>query len=251
MTICRCHATDVDVLCERNANATNLHLIGKGGELRTNYVLIDYENVHVKSLDLLQGDHYRVVVFLGPKNTRLPVELVVAMQRFGERADYILLETSGANALDFHLAYYLGKLVSVDPSSFFHIISKDTGFDPLIQHLKGQKIFSVRSPSIDEMPCFRAAPVERVEAGADNGSSKNGSPAVVPTVDELIRIAVDDLVRRKASKPRKTSTLRTTIHARCGKNLPAATIDAVYAGLVKQGFVKVNGGSVSYALPAV
>lgn len=36
--------------------------------MRTNYVLIDFENVHVKSLDLLQGEHFRVVVILGPKN---------------------------------------------------------------------------------------------------------------------------------------------------------------------------------------
>ena len=61
--------------------------------MRTNYVLIDFENVHVKSLELLEGDHFRVIVFLGPKNTKLPVDLVLAMQRFGDRGEYVLLET--------------------------------------------------------------------------------------------------------------------------------------------------------------
>ena len=140
--------------------------------MKTNHVLIDYENVHVMSLELLQGDHFRVVVFLGPRNTKLPVELVLAMQRFGTRAEY----------------------------------------------------------------------------GATDGPNARATVAT-PTVDDLIRIAVDDLVRRKASKPRKTATLRTTIHARCGKELPAATIEAVYAGLVKKGYVKVSGTGVSYSLP--
>src|SRR5690606_7639197 len=124
--------------------------------LRTNHVLIDFENVHVKSLDLLKGEHFRVIVFLGPKNTKLPVDLVLAMQAFGTRGEYVMLESPGANALDFHVAFHLGRLAAEDPSGFFHIISKDTGFDPLIQHLKARKVFSARSPSIEEIPCFRA-----------------------------------------------------------------------------------------------
>jgi hypothetical protein len=104
--------------------------------LKTNYVLIDYENVQVKSLALLKDGQFRVRVFLGPNNTKLPVELVLAMQELGDRAEYIVLETPGANALDFHIAYYLGVLASSDPLGFFHIISKDTGFDPLIKHLE-------------------------------------------------------------------------------------------------------------------
>ena len=48
--------------------------------MKTNYVLIDYENVQVKSLSLLKGEQFQVRVFLGPKNTKLPVEFVLAMQ---------------------------------------------------------------------------------------------------------------------------------------------------------------------------
>jgi hypothetical protein len=69
-------------------------------QLNTNYVLIDYENVQVKSLSLLKDEYFHVRVFLGQKNSKLPIELVVAMQKLGDRADYIVLETSGSNALD-------------------------------------------------------------------------------------------------------------------------------------------------------
>jgi len=125
----------------------------------TNYVLIDFENVQVKSLALLQGEHFRVKVFLGPKNNKLPVELVLAMQQLGDRADYIVLEVSSANALDFHITYYLGKLVAVDPTGVFHIISKDKGFDLLIKHLNTRNISCTRSASIEQMVGMVTAPV--------------------------------------------------------------------------------------------
>ena len=70
--------------------------------MTTNCVLIDYENVQVESLALLKGEHFQVQVFLGPKNLKLHRDLVFAMQAFGERGKYIVLEAHGPNALDFY-----------------------------------------------------------------------------------------------------------------------------------------------------
>ena len=109
--------------------------------MKTNYVLIDYENVQVKSLGLLKGEQFQVRVFLGPKNTKLPIELVLAMQELSGHAEYTVLDMMGPNALDFQISYYLGVLTTIDPEGFFHVISKDTGFDPLLQHLKRERFF--------------------------------------------------------------------------------------------------------------
>ena len=220
----------------------------KGSSVKINYVLVDYENVQVKSLALLKDEYFRVRVFLGPNNTKLPVELVLAMQELGKRAEYIILETSGRNALDFHIAYYLGVLASAEPLGFFHIISKDTGFDPLIQYLKSKKILAVRSASIEEMPCFKA-PLSAIPQPVIATEQKSSSIQSKPTQEELIKMAVDDLIKRKASKPRTPKTLWSTIHARFGKDIPSSDIDAVYEALVKQGYVKVEGTRITYALP--
>jgi hypothetical protein len=215
--------------------------------VKINYVLIDYENVQVQSLALLKGEQFSVRVFLGPKNTKLPVELVVAMQEIGSRAEYIVLETSGSNALDFHIAYYLGVLVAADPAGFFHIISKDTGFDPLIRHLRGRKTVVVRSASLEEMPCFKTA----VSGAAPSSQESKAIPTAAPTsTEELLKLVIKDLIKQKDKKPGKPATLRNSIQARCGKQLPATKIDAVYNALVKHGYVTVNGEKVSYALPA-
>ena len=47
--------------------------------------------------------------------------------------------------------------LATDPDAFFHIISKDKGFDPLIEHLRERKVFSVRSETIGEIPIIRAS----------------------------------------------------------------------------------------------
>lgn len=217
--------------------------------MRTNHVLIDFENVHVRSLELLKGEHFRVMVFLGPKNTKLPVDLVLAMQAFGTRGEYVMLESPGANALDFHVAFHLGRLAAEDPGGFFHIISKDTGFDPLIQHLKARKVFSARSPSIEEMPCFRAASPAAPVALAAEATPIEHRVADTGRFDELCAMAIAQLVAMKRARPAKLSTLHGTIQAKLGKGVSGSTVDMVCSELVKRGVVKAAGQRLTYAIP--
>jgi hypothetical protein len=230
--------------------------------MRTNYVLIDYENLPVKSLELLQEPHFRLRVFLGPKNSKLPTELVVAMQRMGERGEYVVLETSSPNALDFHIAYYLGRLAVEEPASFFHIISADKGFDPLLKHLKGKGVFAVRSESIESMPCFKALPaLKATKAVTAAGESKPTSSTSTPSkstpkaekdaLSDPLKVAMHDLISRKGAKPRTIAKLINTIHSTLGKTsgVKLAEAEAVYKQLCDQGFVKVAGENITYSLP--
>lgn len=218
--------------------------------MKTHYVLIDYENVHVKSLALLQGGKFRVKVFLGPKNSRLPVELVLAMKELGDKADYILLETSSANALDFHITYYIGALSAADPEGIFYIISKDTGFDSLLKHLQLKKIHCKRSISIEQMPCFVTPALVAVEVPRLQPIPAKAKKATVRGNSEvLVTKALTDLIKRKKARPSTTKKLLSTIHAKCGKAVPASEIEAVLKELIKRGYVVVSGSKVSYQLP--
>ena len=125
--------------------------------MRTNYVLIDYENVQPEALSVLDEEHFKVLVFVGASQTKLAFEAAAALQRMGNRAEYIKISGNGSNALDFHIAFYIGQLASSDPTAYFHIISKDTGFDPLIQHLKSKKLFAARSCDVSEIPLVKVA----------------------------------------------------------------------------------------------
>lgn len=198
--------------------------------MRTNYVLIDYENVQPKNLMLLEGEHFRVKVFIGASIAKLPVELVTAMQSLGDRAEYIRIAGNGPNALDFHIAYYIGHLAVNSSDAFFHIISKDTGFDPLIAHLKDRNIFCKRSATLDGIPILRSL----IEAGKD----------------EQVDAVVEKLKGMPKSRPQRDKTLRTMISAWFGKNLDGATLDRIVGELTRRKFITLDQGKVRYSLPA-
>jgi PIN domain len=198
--------------------------------VRTNYVLIDYENVQPTDLAMLRDGPFKVKVFLGPNQSKISVALAAALQGLGANAEYVVLEAAGSNALDFHIAYYVGALSSQDPSAFFHIISKDTGFDPLIRHLKTKGVFAQRSTSIALIPYFK--------------------PALPSTSDAQVEVVVAHLAKLKAAKPRAEKTLLSTLHALFKKELSDHQLSALFALLCKRGIVKVDGSKVSYELPS-
>lgn len=197
--------------------------------MRINYVLIDLENVQPASLAGLDAEFFKVMIFVGAGQTKIPFELVSAAQQLGERATYIKIAGNGSNALDFHIAYYIGRLTQQDPTAYFHIISKDTGFDPLIQHLKSQKIGATRSKDISEIPLLKAA------------NSK--------TFQEKAAVVIGNLKQRGASKPRTVKTLSSTILSLFQKQLPGEELTLLLAELQASGAITVTENKVSYALP--
>ncbi len=244
---------------------------------RINYVLIDHENVQPTDLKLLDREDVRLWVFVGAGQTKLSSDLAIQMQAMRERADYVRISGNGSNALDFHIAFYIGQLSREDPRGFFHIISRDTGFDPLLGHLKARKILACRSVDISAMPLFKTTTVKASVQTAP------GPPAVsVPKANKLVvivdkptvaakptaatptppkkalqlkemtaaqRLAQTRLVLGKmtANKPGSLAALKKHIGAQFLSQLQAADVDAIIAALKKAGTLKVAGTKVTYS----
>lgn len=155
--------------------------INQEKNIKKNYVLIDYENTKVESIKKLHNPQFYVYLFLGPNDTKIPVELAMEMHSIASRSEFIILESSGKNALDFYITYYLGVLSANNPDAYFHIITKDTGFDSLIKHIRAHKVSISRSPDIDEMPCFKQ-------------TKKSESDQVI--IDKIIDAAKQDLLNK-------------------------------------------------------
>ncbi|MEI8248207.1 MAG: PIN domain-containing protein [Lentisphaerota bacterium] len=194
--------------------------------MRRNVILIDFESVQPAQLAALDHEHFKVIVFVGANQARIPFETVDALQRMGSRAEYIKIAGSGPNALDFHIAFYIGQLAAADPSAYFHIISKDKGFDPLIQHLKAKKILAARSTCVSEMPLIKA---------------------VNTSQQERLQFVMDKLRQPKATKPRTVKTLSSAISSLFQKQLAEEEIAALIAGLISVGFITVTENKVKYS----
>lgn len=197
--------------------------------MRTNYVLIDFESVQPAVLSDLEQDHFKLIVFVGASQTKVPFELAATLQRMGDKANYIKIAGNGPNALDFHIAFYIGRLAAAEPTAYFQIISKDAGFDPLILHLKTQKILASRVTCIEDIPLLKI--------------SNSRSP------EERLEIVTVKLKQMKMSRPRTVKTLENTIAALFQKQLSDVEVATVIAALGDNGFVAVTDNKVSYSLP--
>jgi PIN domain len=197
--------------------------------VRTNYVLIDYESVQPEDVSALKQDHFRVIVFVGARQTKIPFETAAALQQLGTNAEYVKISGTGPNALDFHIAFYIGQLAEKDPEAYFHIVSKDGGFDPLLDHLKIRKLHAFRVKTVLDIQILKAI---NVKSTADR-----------------IAVIIDYLHRRNSAKPRTVRTLTSTIGALFLNRLSPDEIGALLTALQTRGYVSVVGNKVSYRLP--
>lgn len=189
--------------------------------MKTNFILIDLENVQPPQLDRLHGLAVEIRVFLGPHQSKLPVELVASLQPFGKAVQYVQLAGNGKNALDFHIAFHLGRLAAEYPSGYFHIISKDTGFDPLVVHLRSLGLFCQRSKAVDEIPFLK--------------------------LQERIAGAKALLAGPQSARPATLAKLHNAIRTRFGKTLTEAEANAIVNALkAAKAIAEDAGGKLSY-----
>lgn len=244
------------------------------------FVMVDFENVQPANMGLLRGGPFRIKVFLGASQGKISLEMAQALQTFGDDAEYIQVVGNAKDALDFHIAYYIGKLSVENPGASFSIISRDTGFDPLIKHLKAKGIECKRSASIADIPHIKSAtlsPVakpEKVEkaakavrpAGARPSAQPTARPAAKPVAkpaakavaapvvertaaaERRLDVALDNLSRRRQGLPATLKTLRSTVASLFKPALGDAELDSLMAELVRGGKITVTGSKVRYDL---
>ncbi|PDW04121.1 hypothetical protein CJ255_05360 [Candidatus Viridilinea mediisalina] len=194
--------------------------------MRANYVLIDYENVQPTEFLILDHENFYVRLFLGVNQNKIPFEVAVALQKMGTRAEYIKSCKKGSNALDFYIAFYVGQIATQEPDAYFHIISSDTGFDSLIQHLRDKKILAQRFSCIKDIPVLRSL----------SASSLNERVDVIKTRFNQPRITL----------PRTIKTLSNTIYHTFAKNLSSEEVIDIIRELHKQNFIVLKENKIEY-----
>lgn len=180
-----------------------------------NYVLIDYENKQPKDLSELNTEYYRVMVFIGATQKTIPVELSMALQPMGTRAEYLIISGDGKNALDFHIAFYIGRIATQHPTARFYIISKDKGYDPLIKHLKEKEISVTRLHEISMIPLGKTA---NIKVSGTQLRDVNNNPKVKPEIKKTTTGKIEHIIEKIQKcdpklRPRTYKTLLNSIRS--------------------------------------
>ena len=216
----------------------------------TNYVLVDFENVQPDSLAALATGQFRVKVFVGASQAkgRISFELVHSMQALGANAEYVKIARTGKNAVDMHIAYYVGRLLEKEPGAVVHIVSRDTDFDPLIEYLHAKGSACKRVKSIAEIPKHVAARAAMPAPKAVKHTPHVPSPRR-PHAEKLAPIIKH--LHSLSGKPGTSKKLSQTIanyFKQHGGELPDKIVALLIDELVRLKYVSQANGKVSYHL---
>jgi hypothetical protein len=226
--------------------------------MTTPFFLIDFENVQPKALDRLKPGEARIKVFLGEQQSKLMLDVVRALQPFGAHAEYIQIKGSGPDAVDFHIAFYIGRLAAGEPGAAFNIISKDKGFDPLVHHLNGLGIPCRRLPEIPgTSPASIPAAAKKVAKATAKKAAKvtvTVLPLAKPAAQAKAtmtrsRVGVVIALLKKSTKPGTLAGLKSSITSWLKPEvLDDKAVDAIVQSMRDSKKITVTGTKVSYAL---
>ena len=163
---------------------------------------------------------------------------------------------SGRNALDFVLAYLIGVQSTTDRTGHFHILSRDKGFNALIEHLKKNDIFADRHESFVKIPVL-APSAETLSAPPASGKpptadkthrKKRSSPAAPPSPD-LTKKTVEWFTANTLNRPKTEKKLLSHIYTHFGKRLSTKELETMVKELVARGAIEITPqGKVVYKI---
>jgi hypothetical protein len=214
---------------------------------RIHYIFVDYENIHEVELDLIADQPVTVILVLGERHKKLPVDLVKKLLRYPTQVRLVEAGRSGKNALDFVLSYLIGVQTMTDRTGHFHILSRDKGFDALIEHLKKNDIFADRHEIFARIPALlgstaaarpaTAAPRKAVGERAPRRERKSPS---APAAPDRVKETVDWFAHHIANRPKTRTKLLSHLHTHFGKRMSTAELDAIVSELTTRDSIEIT-----------
>ena len=186
-------------------------------------LLVDFENVQQIDLSQIEEDS-NVIIFVGSSQKAIPIDLVTSAQKLGSRIEWERVDGNGSNALDFHIACRLGRILEKSPRVQCTVLSKDKGFDPLLRHLNRVGLKCKLINSLIEL---------------DPKSTPNDDPNYNRAFEILGKID-------KKKRPRKLKTLTVHISSIFQKKISSADVDRIVNLLFARKMISETKEIISY-----
>jgi hypothetical protein len=209
-------------------------------EPRKTILFVDYENSGKLDLRQIPADVI-VPFFFGASQKSVSTEFLGQVLKLGSRFIKIDIEGQGKNALDFHIAFYLGEYLAAHPKAHCIVLSKDKGFDPLIKHLRGKGFAVRRAPALaNAFGNTSDAVPAKAESAVTTPKVEEQSPfaAVVQWLSEM----------QPRTRPRKRKGLVAHLRSHFGKKISENEADALVERLIAEKKVSEVEGRLGYGV---
>jgi hypothetical protein len=199
--------------------------------MKETFLLVDYENVNEIDLSAIPPG-VRVPFFFGASQKAVPIKFMQDAHKLGDRFIPINIEGRGKNALDFHIAFYLGEYLARTPDASCVILSRDKGFDPLLKHLSNRGLRVKRVSNYAQ--AFPRSSPQNVA-----GSTKRSIDAMQASLTWLA--AMD-----KPKRPRKRKGLVAHLYTHFAKKIPEEELQRIVDRMLADKTLTVDGESITY-----
>lgn len=188
-------------------------------------LLVDFESVQQVDFSRLDST-FNAMIFVGSNQKNVSLEIILNAKKFGIPIEWQQIEGNGSNALDFHIAMQLGRILEKSPDVECVVLSKDKGFDPLVRHLNKAGLKCKRLNSLLEL---------------DSKPVISDDPNYQRALELLRKID-------KKNLPRRRKTLIQHVSAMFQKKLTQPEIDKIVDILFANKLVSETNNIISYSL---
>lgn len=215
-----------------------------------NIYFIDFENVQSFSYESLDKDRDMVVIFVGHAQSKISFDVVNRTQRLGDSVRWIKMAGSGRNALDFHIAYYLGFFNSAQEElggdHKVYIVSNDGDYDVLIKHIQESGFSCERIGVRKEVKCEEQVSIKGAVEPAKKDSHVDSIVKFKSSVEVFDHLVSTLRKQEKLKRPRTAGTLKNHVVAHYQKKTEGLLVDKVLDLLVANKKILVKDGRISY-----
>jgi hypothetical protein len=187
-------------------------------DMENHVVFIDLENLQYIDKNFVDPNT-KIIVMAGMNQNNTSIKFIKEYIDNVSSIKIIKVKAQGNNALDFFIPFYLGKYLGQEKNKDKHyiIISKDSGYDALIKHLKENKI-----------------KIERKECEKSN--------------EKILKEkkVLDQIKKEKGPKPSTLKGLKKRIKKIFSNNIGDGEINEIINKLKTGEYISINKDEISY-----
>ena len=213
---------------------------------------LDFENVQKVDLSLISGKT-KIYLMSGKVQTKSAIEYATKIADSCSSIEIIKIKEPGPNALDFHIAYFLGRITFQAANKKYLIFSNDKGYDSLIRYLKdeGIKIERKEVKKENEENELKVEAKEKTVKKTETPQKTQPISNLKAKVKEKQNSPYDNAYAHfiempKKNRPKKEDGLKAFIKTALGNKESDSVVNEIFNTFIKKNIISIENEKVKY-----
>jgi hypothetical protein len=203
-------------------------------------VFMDFENLQKLDAKLLNSE-IKIIVLIGLAQEKNAIEFVKNVLQNVSSIELIKVNGKGKNALDFFIAFYLGKYFESIKDLNIIIHSKDTGYDPLIKYLDGY-CKSIKRIGLNENIKGKENELKILKPKNKKQIDENN----INEIDKIIKYLHNQTKSQKSKLPRKVTTLENYLSTHFANKISKEKIKNIIKYMENNKHINIVNNKINY-----